>query len=70
MELKDDIEKRFPNIDHPIGMNCQNQSLEIVENGIFYEEESFVFERVVFESESKKLIIEKSDVKNKKGKSH
>jgi hypothetical protein len=70
MELKADIEKMFPNIDHPVGTTHQNQSLEIAENEIFYEEESFVFERVVFESESKKLIIEKSDVNNKKGKSH
>jgi hypothetical protein len=43
--------------------------LEIVENEIFDEEESFVFQSVVFDNESKKLIIEKSDVKNKKGKS-
>jgi hypothetical protein len=43
--------------------------LEIVANEIFDEEESFVFESVVFDIESKKLIIEKSDVKNKKGKS-
>jgi hypothetical protein len=47
----------------------QNQSLEIIENEIFDEEESFVFQSVVFDNESKKLIIEKSDVKNKKGKS-
>jgi hypothetical protein len=35
----------------------------------FDEDESFVFQSVVFDSESKKLIIEKRDVKNKKGKS-
>ena len=34
----------------------------------FYEDESFVFPSVVFETESKKLIIEKRDVKNKKRK--
>jgi hypothetical protein len=70
MELEADIEKMFPNIDHPGGATHQNQSLEIVENEIFDEEESFVFQSVVFDNESKKLIIEKSDVKNKKGKSH
>jgi hypothetical protein len=43
--------------------------LEIVENEIFDEEESFVFQSIVFYSKSKKLIIEKSDVKNKMGKS-
>jgi hypothetical protein len=70
MELEADIEKMFPNIDQPGGATHQNQSLEIVENEIFDEEESFVFQSVVFDNESKKLIIEKSDVKNKKGKSH
>jgi hypothetical protein len=68
MELKADIEKIFPNIDQPGGVAHQNQSLEIVENEIFDEEYSFVFQRAVFDNESKKLIIEKSDVKNKKGK--
>jgi hypothetical protein len=29
-----------------------------------------VFQSVVFDSQSKKMIIEKKDVKNKKGKSH
>jgi hypothetical protein len=69
MELEDDIEKMIPNIDHPGGMVHQNPSLEIVENETFDEEESFVFQSIVFDNESKKLIIEKSDVKNKKGKS-
>jgi len=70
MDLKADIEKMIPNIDHPGGTVHQNPSLEIVENETFDEEESFVFHSVVFDSESKKLIIEKSDVKNKEGKSH
>jgi hypothetical protein len=43
--------------------------LEIFENEIFDEEESFVFQSAIFYNESKKIIIEKSDVKNKKGKS-
>jgi len=43
MELKVDIEKMFTNIDHPRGVTHQNQLLEIVENEIFDEEESFVF---------------------------
>jgi hypothetical protein len=34
------------------------------------EEEYFSFQSVVFYNESKKLIIEKKDVKNKKGKYH
>jgi hypothetical protein len=43
--------------------------MEIIESESFDEEESFVFQSVVFENESKNLIIEKRDVKNKKGKS-
>jgi hypothetical protein len=43
MELKADIEKMFPKIDHPVGTTHQNQWLEIVENEIFDEEDSFVF---------------------------
>jgi hypothetical protein len=59
----------FLNIDHPGGTVHQNPSLEIVDNETFNEEESFLFQRVIFDNESKKLIIEKSDVKNKKWKS-
>jgi hypothetical protein len=70
MEFEVDIKKMFPNIDQARGEAHKNQSLEIVENEIFDEEESFVFQSVVFDNESKKLIIEKSDVKNKKWKSH
>jgi hypothetical protein len=44
--------------------------MEIVETDIFDEDESFVFQSIVFYSESKNLIIEKRDVRNKKGKSH
>jgi hypothetical protein len=43
--------------------------LEIVENETFDEEEPFVFQSIVFDNKSKKLIIEKSDMKNKKWKS-
>jgi hypothetical protein len=70
MEVKANIKKMFPNIDKPEGMAHHNPLLEIIENETFDEEESFVFQSVVFDSESNKLIIEKSDVKNKKGKSH
>ena len=37
MELEDDIEKMFPNIDQPGGTTHQNQSLEIIDNEIFDE---------------------------------
>jgi hypothetical protein len=68
MELEADIEKMFPSIDQPGNMAHQNSSLEIVENDTFSEEESFTFQSTIFNKESKKLIIEKSDMKNKKGK--
>jgi hypothetical protein len=70
MELEADIEKTFPNIDQPGNTTHQNSSLEIIENETFNEEESFSFQSDVFDRESKKLIIEKGDMKSKKGKSH
>jgi hypothetical protein len=42
--------------------------LEFVANETFSEEESFSFQSVVFYKESKKLIVERSDQKNKKEK--
>jgi hypothetical protein len=70
MELEADIEKMFPTIDHPGNLAHQNSSLEIIENETFNEEESFAFQSIVFDKESKKLIIAKGDMKNKKGKYH
>jgi hypothetical protein len=43
MELEADIENMFYNIDQLGGTTHQNQSLEIIENEIFDEEETFVF---------------------------
>jgi hypothetical protein len=51
-------------------MAQQNYLLEFVGNETFSEEESFTFQSVFFYKESKKLIVERSDQKNKKGKSH
>jgi hypothetical protein len=68
MELKADIEKMFSSIDQLGNMAHQNSSLEIIENETFNEEESFVFQSVVFYKESKKLILKKGDMKKKKGK--
>jgi hypothetical protein len=42
--------------------------MDISDTENFDEDESFVFQSVVFDSQSKKLIIEQNDVKNKKGK--
>jgi hypothetical protein len=44
--------------------------MEIIGIDTLDEEESFAFQSIIFYSESKKLIIEKRDVNNKKGKSH
>jgi hypothetical protein len=69
MEIEVDIEKIFPTIDQTRNTSHQNSSLEIIENEAFSEEDSFSFQSIVFNKESKKLIIEKGDIKNKKGKS-
>jgi hypothetical protein len=69
MELKVDIEKMFPTIDQSGNMAQQNSSIKIVANETFSEEESFTFQSVVFDKESKNLIIERGDQKNKKRKS-
>jgi hypothetical protein len=69
MELEIDIEKVFPNDDQLENTAPQNPQMEIIGTETFDEEESFAFQSVVFYSESKNLIIEKRDVKNKKGKS-
>jgi hypothetical protein len=70
IELEIEIEKVFRNVDQLENTAHQNPQMEIIETETFDEEESFVFQSVVFYSESKNLIIEKRDVKNKKGKSH
>jgi len=44
----------------------QNVLLEVVANEIFSEEESFTFQSVIFYKESKTLIVEIGDQKNKK----
>jgi hypothetical protein len=69
MELKEDIEKMFPTLDYLGNTAHQNSSLEIIENETFNEEESFHFQSDVFDRESKKLIIQKGEMNNKKGKS-
>ena len=42
--------------------------MEIIGTDTLGEEESFSFQSIVFDNKSKKLVIEKTDVKNKKGK--
>jgi hypothetical protein len=58
----------FPN-DVQLENNApQNPQMKIIWTKTFDEEEYFSFQSVAFYSEYKKLIIEKRDVKNKKGK--
>jgi len=45
-------------------------TVEIDETEFFYEDESFVFQTIVFDNQSKSMVIEKRDVTNKKGKYH
>jgi hypothetical protein len=56
---------------HKVGpsadMMHHSSAMEIAETDIFYEDESFVFQSVVFDSQSKNMVIEKRDVTNKKG---
>jgi hypothetical protein len=69
-ELEINIKKVFPNDDQLENTSHQNPHMEIIGTETFDEEESFSFQSIVFYNESKNLIIEKRDVKNKKGKSH
>jgi hypothetical protein len=69
MELETNLENVFLNVNQPGDMIHHNPLMKIVETEIFYEDESFVFQSVVFYSESKNLIIEKRDLRNNKVKS-
>jgi hypothetical protein len=69
MELDIDLDSIFCNVDNPRDVIHHSRPMEIDETNFFYEYESFIFQSVVFDNESKNLIIEKRDVKNKKGKS-
>jgi hypothetical protein len=69
MELEADIEKIFPTMEQPEIVTQQFFLLEVVANEIFSEDESFTLKSVIFDKESKQLIVERGDQKNKKGKS-
>jgi hypothetical protein len=70
MELEIDIDKMFPKDDQLESTSPHNPEMEIIGTDTLDEEEYFSFQSVGFDSESKKLVIEKRDVKNKKGKYH
>jgi hypothetical protein len=69
MEIEIDIDKMFPDDDHVESTAPQNPGMEIIGIDTLDKEDSFAFQKVVFDNESKKLIIENRDVKNEKGKS-
>jgi hypothetical protein len=68
MQLETEIE-HMHKVDPSADAMHHSSTMEIAETDIFDEDESFVFQSVVFDSQSKNLIIEKRDVTNKKGKS-
>jgi hypothetical protein len=69
MELETDLDSVFCNVDQPEDAIQHSPPMEITKTNIFYEDEYFVFQSIFFYNESKNLIIEKRDVRNKKGKS-
>jgi hypothetical protein len=69
MELDTDMDSMMCFLDQPGDTIHHSHPMEIFVTENFNEGESFVFQSIVFDSQSKKLIIEKKDVKNKKGKS-
>jgi len=68
MDFDTDLDIIFVKLDHPRDAIHHGYPMNIVYIEIFDENESFVFQSVVFESKSKQLIIEKTYVKNKKRK--
>jgi hypothetical protein len=66
MELEADIEKIFPTMEQPEIVTQQFFLLEVVANEIFSEDESFTLKSVIFDKESKQLIVERGDQKIKK----
>ena len=69
MQLETVVDDVFRKVDLPTDAMHHSLTMEIVETDIFYEDESFVFQSVVFDSQSKNMVIEKRDVTNRKGKS-
>jgi hypothetical protein len=70
MELETNLDSVFCNLDH-LGDMIQHsrRPMDIADTESFEEDESFIFQSIVFYNESKNLIIDKRDVKNKKEKS-
>jgi hypothetical protein len=69
MELETDMDSVLRYLDQIRYAIQHSPPMDIFDTKFFDEYESFMFKSAVFESQSKKLIIEKKVVKNKKGKS-
>jgi hypothetical protein len=69
MQLETSVDDLLHKVDPSVDAMHHSSTMEITETDIFYEDESFVFQSVVFDNQSTNLIIEKKDVTNKKGKS-
>jgi hypothetical protein len=70
MQLETYVDALLQKVDPHADAMHHSSTMEIVETDIFDKDESFVFQSLVFDSQSKNLIIEKRDVTNKKDKSH
>jgi hypothetical protein len=68
IQLETSMDDMFCKVDLSANTMHHRSTMEITEINIFYEDESFVFQSVVFDNQSKNLIIEKRYVTNKKGK--
>jgi hypothetical protein len=69
MQLETFVDSLLQKVDPHTDTMHHSSTMEIAKTDIFYEDESFVFQSAVFDSQSKNLIIEKRYVTNKKGKS-
>jgi hypothetical protein len=59
MELEPNLDSVFHNLDQPRDAIHHSRPMDIDDTEIFNEDEFFMFQSVVFDNESKKLIIEK-----------
>jgi hypothetical protein len=70
MEVDTDMDAMVPFLDHPQDDIHHSHPMDISITQNFDEDESFVFQSAFFYSLNKRLIFEKKNVKNIKGKSH
>ena len=61
MELEPDLDNVLSYLDQPGDAIHHSHPMDISDTENFDEDESFVFQSVVFDSQSKKLIIEKKE---------